>query len=224
MSNILKHKNKMKKILNEEFKRMQLLAGLITESQTELEEVDSSLLGGIAKNLYLYLSKMKPNNPVDINGSTLKNVKGDDITHDRKVAADYQNPSVGMDKFVKQGKAKRLGGKEIGGNEVSLSYFGNQILALGFVKKEEAQKALDEVLKKYSKQVTGEIQTDKMSYDWAKHYAPTYTLKITMKGDKELAKSQSINPSSAKSPTPTAESINIEQSVNEALRKYRNKK
>ena len=159
-----------------------------------LNEADSSLMGGIAKNIYLYLKKMKPNNPVDINGSTLKNVKGDDITHDRKVAADYQNPSVGMDKFVKQGKAKRLGGKEIGGNEVSLSYFGNQILALGFVKKEEAQKVLDEVLKKYSKQVTGEIQTDKMSYDWAKHYAPTYTLKITMKGDKELAKSQSAKP------------------------------
>lgn len=175
--------------------------GLIKEEQfvnevetNLLNEADSSLMGGIVKNIYLYLKKMEPNNPIDINGSTLKNVKGEDITHDTKVKADYQNPSVGMDKFMNQGKAKRLGGKEIGGNEVSLSYFGNQILALGFVKKEEAQKVLDEVLKKYSKQVKGQIQTHKMEYDWAKNYAPTYTLKITMKDDKELARSQSAKP------------------------------
>ena len=167
----------------------------VNEVETNLlNEADSSLMGGIAKNIYLYLKKMKPNNPIDINGSNLKNVKGEDITHDTKVKADYQNPSVGMDKFMNQGKAKRLGGKEIGGNEVSLSYFGNQILALGFVKKEEAQKVLDEVLKKYPKQVTGEIQTKKMEYDWAKNYAPTYGLKITMKDDKELARSQSAKP------------------------------
>ena len=44
---------------------------------------------------------------------------------------------------------------------------------------------------------------------------------LSLKDDKEIAKGQSTNPSSAKSPTPTAESI--EQVVNEALRVYRKK-
>ena len=49
------------------------------------EEVDTSLLGGVAKNLYLYLSKMQPNNPLDINGEPLKNVKGEIIKYNTKV-------------------------------------------------------------------------------------------------------------------------------------------
>ena len=219
----------MKKLINEQFKRMQLLAGLITESQTELEEVDSSLLGGIAKNLYLYLSKMKPNNPVDVNGAPLKNVKGDIITASPKVRMTYQNPELG-----KKGQAKELekiaqGGDNTSNPEVNISYMANIIFVGQFVKKEEAEAALKYILDKYPNQLNGlngepKVEPNKSSGEWAKDYAPRYSFNLKLKDDKEIAKGQSTNPSSAKSPTPTAESINIEQSVNEALRKYRKNK
>jgi hypothetical protein len=64
------------------------------------------------------------------------------------------------------------------------------INALGFVKKEEAEATLKEILKKYSKEITGEVRINKMDYDWAKDYAPRYSIIITMKSDKELAKGQ----------------------------------
>jgi hypothetical protein len=158
------------------------------------EEVDTSLLSGIAKNLYLYLKDMKPNNPLDINGEPLKNVKGEIIKSNPKVKMFYQNSSVGMNKLAMQGKAKGLE-KNIQGNEnnaeISLNYNIDMINALGFVKKEEAESALKEMLNKYPKEITGEVKTNKMDYDWAKDYAPRYSIIITMKSDKELARTQS---------------------------------
>jgi len=210
----------MKKLINEQFKRMQLLAGLITESQ--LEEVDSSLLGGIAKNLYLYLSKMKPNNPVDVNGAPLKNVKGDIITASPKVRMTYQNPELG-----KKGQAKELekiaqGGDNTSNAEVHISYMANIIFVGRFNKKEEAEAALKYILDKYPNQLNGlngepKVDSNKFTAEWAKDYAPRYSFDLKLKDDKEIAKGQSANPSSAKSPTPTAESINIKQSVNEGM-------
>jgi hypothetical protein len=154
------------------------------------EEVDSSLMGGVAKNMYLHLKDMRPNNPLDINGEPLKNIKGEVITNKTKVKMTYQNSSVGMDKLAMQGRAKEIqnGG---GGAEISLNYHLNMIYALGFVKKEEAESILEEMLKKYPKEIKGEVRTNKMDYDWAKNYAPTYSIIITMKSDEELAKTQS---------------------------------
>jgi hypothetical protein len=166
----------------------------IIKEETMLNEADTSIIGGIAKNLYLYLSKMKVNNPLDINGSPLKNVKGEVITNGAKVKMSYQNSSVGMDKLAMQGKAKELGSKAIQGSEVYLNYSVDQIYALGFVNQEEAKNALNEILKKYGNQVTGTVETKKMEYDWAKHYAPTYAILIRMKGDKQIAKTQSAKP------------------------------
>jgi hypothetical protein len=175
-------------------KHMKLFQQFLNESvETMLNEGDTSLISGIAKNLYLYLKKMKPNNRLDKDGSTIKNVKGEDITNDHKVAMTHQNTSVGMDKMAMQGKAKELGGSGQK-SEVSLHYSLDQIYALGFVKEEEAQMALDEILKKYSNQVTGAIKTETMDYDWAKHYAPTYSILIRMKDDKTVARTQSVKP------------------------------
>ena len=161
------------------------------------EEVDTSLLSGIAKNLYLYLKDMKPNNPLDINGEPLKNIKGEIIKSNPKVKMFYQNSSVGMNKLAMQGKAKGLE-KNIQGNEnnaeISLNYNIDMINALGCVKKEEAESALKQMLNKYPKEITGEVETNKMNYDWAKDYAPRYSIIITMKSDKELAKAQSSKP------------------------------
>ena len=131
------------------------------------EEVDTSLLGGVAKNLYLYLSKMQPNNPLDINGEPLKNIKGDIIKNNTKVKMDYQNSSMGMDKLAKQGRAKQIGEKA-GSDEIRLSYYMDMIMASGFVKKEEADAALVEMMKKYPKEIKGEVKTNKIEYDWAK--------------------------------------------------------
>ena len=217
----------MAQLINE-IKRMQQLAGLITESQTELEEVDSSLLGGIAKNMYLYLSKMKPNNPLDINGAPLKNIKGDPIIHNKKAKMTYQNSEL-----AKQGKAKELGKIVQGGvitnnDEVSVSYYGNIIFVGGFVKKEEAEAALKYILDKYPTQLTGlhgepKVVADKMNYEWAKNYAPTYSFDLMLKDDKALAKAQSAKPAAAPAAAaPVAESI--EQAVNEALEAYRKSK
>lgn len=206
----------------------------IEKNESQLDEVDSSLLGGVAKNLYLYLSKMKPNNPVDVDGNPLKNVKGDIIKNDPKVKMTYQNTSVGMDKLAMQGKSKELEKSHQGNQhnaEITLSYSGNMIYALGFVKKEEAESALKEMLNKYPKEITGEVKTDKMEYDWAKHYAPTYSITITMKSDKELARTQSAKPTATSTPQQESQTNeifefkeSIEKSVNEALRKFRNRK
>lgn len=162
------------------------------ENFLTLNEADASIMGGIAKNLYLDLSKMKPNNPVDLNGEPLKNVKGDIITNDKKVKMSYQNSSVGMDKLAMQGRAKEIG--NINGSEISLHYSMDMIYALGFVKKEEAENALNKILEKYPTEITGNIRTNKMEYDWAKNYAPTYSITINMKSDKELARTQSAKP------------------------------
>ena len=151
------------------------------------EEVDTSLLGGVAKNLYLYLSKMQPNNPLDINGEPLKNVKGEIIKYNTKVKMSYQNSSMGMDKLAMQGRAKQIGEKA-GSDEITLNYYMDMIMALGFVKKEEADAALAEMMKKYPKEIKGEVKTNKSEYDWAKNHAPKYSIIITMKNDKELAK------------------------------------
>jgi hypothetical protein len=159
------------------------------ENFLTLNEADASIMGGIAKNLYLDLSKMKPNNPVDVNGEPLKNVKGEIITNNTKVKMNYQNSSVGMDKLAMQGKAKDFG--NINASEISLWYSMDMIHALGFVKKEEAESALKEMLNKYPKEITGEVKTNKMDYNWAKDYAPTYSIIIKMKSDEELARTQS---------------------------------
>jgi hypothetical protein len=160
------------------------------ESFSLNEEVDTSLMGGVAKNMYLYLKGMRPNNPLDINGDPLKNVKGEIITNNTKVKMNYQNSSVGMDKLAMQGKAKDFG--NINGSEITLHYSMDMIHALGFVKKEEAESTLEEMLKKYPKEIKGEVRTNKMDYDWAKDYAPTYSILIKLKSDEELAKSQSV--------------------------------
>ena len=157
-----------------------------------VNEADTSLIGGIAKNLYLYLKDMKSNNPVNVNGEPLKNDKGDIITNDKKVKMTYQNSSVGMNKLAMQGKAKDFG--NINTSEISLHYSMDMIHALGFVKKEEAESALKEMLNKYPKEITGEVKTNKMDYDWAKDYAPTYSIIIKMKSDEELARTQSAKP------------------------------
>lgn len=85
-------------------------------------------------------------------------------------------------------------GGGIQGSEVSLNYSLNQIYALGFVKQEEAKNALNEILKKYGNQVTGIVNANKMEYDWAKNYAPTYSILIRLKDDKQIAKTQSAKP------------------------------
>jgi hypothetical protein len=211
----------MKTQINE-IKRMQQLAGIINESQ--LNEVDTSLLGGIAKNLYLYLSKLKPNNPVDINGTPLKNIKGDPITHDKKVKMSYQNAQL-----AKQGKAKELGKIVQGGvvtsrPEVSVNYYGNSnIFVGGFVKKEEAEAALKYILDKYPNQLTGlrgepTVVPHKMDYEWAKNYAPDYGFDIKLKDDKALAKAQSTKPAAV----PVAESFDqLDEIVDKVLAKLR---
>ncbi len=88
-----------------------------------------------------------------------------------------------------QGRAKDFG--NINGSEIKLHYSMDMIHAFGFVKKEEAESTLEEMLKKYPKEIKGEVKTNKMDYDWAKNYAPTYSIVITLKSDKELAKAQS---------------------------------
>ena len=206
----------MKTQINE-IKRMQQLAGVINESQ--LDEVDTSLLGGIAKNLYLYLNKLKPNNPVDINGAPRKNVKGDPITHNKKVKLTYQNPEL-----AKKGKAKDIG--NINDTETTVSYYVDILFASGFVKKEEAEAALKYILDKYPNQLRGlhgepKVVTDKMDFEWAKNYAPTYSFELGLKDDKALAKAQSAKPTAQSQ----AESFDqLDEVVDKVLAKLRSTK
>ena len=49
-------------------------------------------------------------------------------------------------------------------------------------------KILEPSPKKYPKEIKGEVKTNKSEYDWANIHAPKYSIIITMKNDKELAK------------------------------------
>jgi hypothetical protein len=191
----MKNKN-----LLSEIHRMKELAGIISENKETLNEVDTSLLGGIAKNLYLGISKNKPNNPLDINGTPLKNINGDIITYVKKASMDYQNAATGMNKMAANGKAVQLGKGQ--GTEVSIFYMNNMINAMGFVRKEEAESALKNILSKYPNQITGKVVENKMEYDWAKNYAPRYSIQINLKNDKEIAKNQSARPATQQQATP----------------------
>ena len=174
-----------------------LVENKLTSNSRLLSEADETLMGGIAKNLYLYLSKMKPNNPLDTNGQPLQNVKGEIIKNDPKVKMIYQNASTGLNNLAMQGKAKELEKSHQGNQnnaEITIWYTSNAINALGFVKKEEAEAALKVIVGKYPKEVTGTVNTNKMDYEWAKNYAPKYSIYITMKSDKELARTQSARP------------------------------
>ena len=169
----------------------------LTTNSRMINEADETLMGGIAKNLYLYLSKMKPNNSLDTNGQPLQNVKGEIIKNDPKVKMIYQNASTGLNNLAMQGKAKELEKSHQGNQnnaEITIWYTSNAINALGFVKKEEAEAALKVIVDKYPKEVTGTVNTNKMDYEWAKNYAPEYSIYITMKSDKELARTQSARP------------------------------
>ena len=178
--------NQLKQIIREEISKA-------------LNEADSSVMGGIAKNLYLYLKGKKPNHPLDINGAQLRNVKGEPMSYDTKVSMNYQNAAVGMDQMARQGRAASLG-KGSQYSEVSLFFHGNLLSALGFVKKEEAEEALKYIMDKYPNQLEhlygGEprVVESKMDYDWAKNYAPKYQFYVILKDDKARAKSQSAKP------------------------------
>ena len=91
-----------------------------------------------------------------------------------------------MDKLAMQGNAKELGNNAQDSAEISLNYSMDMIYALGFVNKEEAESVLQEILKKYPNQIKGKVSENKIEYDWAKNYAPKYSITITMKSDEEL--------------------------------------
>jgi hypothetical protein len=70
----------------------------------------------------------------------------------------------------------------------------NYILVGQFVKKEEAEAALKYILDKYPNQLNGIKEPkveNKLSYEWAKDYAPRYSFSLILKDDKEIAKGQS---------------------------------
>jgi hypothetical protein len=88
-----------------------------------------------------------------------------------------------------------------------LNNYAKQLYSL--FKQEEAKNALNEILKKYGNQVTGTVETKKMDYDWAKNYAPTYSILIRMKDDKQIAKTQSAKPQTQQQQQPVSENLRL---------------
>ena len=162
-----------------------------------LKEVDESILGSIAKDLYTTLKKMKPNNPLDFKGAPLKREDGSTIENGQKAKLAYQNSQMGSSKYGGSVKTQYLGKGGVDHPEVSISYYGQHISAHGFVDKKEAEDVLKMMLEKYPKVLNGKVVEHDMSktHAWAKHYAPKYTLQMELKTDKEIARAQSARPS-----------------------------
>jgi len=207
----------MAQLINEA-KRMQLLAGLITESQ--LDEVDSSLLGGIAKNMYLDIKKLPVNQPLNKEGKPMMNVKGEPIKYTDKVKMYYQNASL-----AKKGAAKDI--NRAGGDEVTLWYTVDYINALGFIKKEEAEKVLQNILSKYPKEVTGEVKVNPGERGWGDTYTVTIRLNKQDQRSKynvntySYSRAQNSNDRKRAEKAAQPQQESIEKAVNEALRKVR---
>jgi|TARA_R110000764_G_scaffold3160_3_gene13370 hypothetical protein len=163
---------------------------------TLLKEVDESILGSIAKNLYATLKKMKANNPLDSKGAPLKREDGSTIEYGQKAKLTYQNSQMGLSKYGGSVKTQYLGKGGADHPEVSISYYSKDINAYGFVDKKEAEDVLKEMLKKYPKVLNGKVVEHDMSktHAWAKHYAPKYTLHMELKTDQEIARAQSARP------------------------------
>jgi hypothetical protein len=121
------------------------------ESFAVNEEVDQLLMAGIAKNIYLMLKDMPINQPLDREGKPMLNVRGEEIKYDSKAKMDYQNASMGA-----KGYAKYLNRES--SSEITVAYHVDSLYALGFQKKEEAEKILKDVLAKYPEEVSGEIK------------------------------------------------------------------
>ena len=134
------------------------------------EEVDSSLMGGIAKNLYLELKKKPINQPLSKDGKPMLNIHGDPIKYNDKIKMTYQNEKLG-----KLGRAKYINRE--GGDELHLAYHVNFIHITGFQKKEEAEESLKSVLNKYPKDVTGEIKLIEGERGWGDTYSVSIRLK-----------------------------------------------
>jgi hypothetical protein len=162
-----------------------------------LQEVDESISGSVAKNLYATLKKMKPNNPLDSKGAPLKREDGSTIEYGQKAKLTYQNSQMGLSKYGGSVKTQYLGKGGADHPEVSISYYSRDISAYGFVDKKEAEDVLKMMLEKYPKVLNGKVIEHDMSktHPWAKHYAPKYTLRMELKTDKEIARAQSARPS-----------------------------
>jgi|694.fasta_scaffold85088_5 hypothetical protein len=134
------------------------------------EEVDISLMSGIAKNLYLELKKKPINQPLSKEGKPMLNIKGEPIKYTDKIKMTYQNEKLG-----KLGTAKYINRE--GSEELHLSYHVSYIYITGFQKKEEAEETIKSVLNKYPKDITGEVKFNPGERGWGDTYGVSLSLK-----------------------------------------------
>jgi hypothetical protein len=158
-----------KNMLNEELSKIKGLMNfmgenIINENEMSLEEADTTIMGGVAKNLYLDLKKQPINTPLDKEGKPMMNIKGEPIEYKQKVSMYYQNDSLG-----KLGKSIDINSKDF--SEITIHYNVYYIHVIGFPTKQEAEKVLQDVLSKYPDQMSGEVKFVESGSGFADRYS-----------------------------------------------------
>lgn len=152
----------MKKLLlNEEINKMRKMMGL-NENEMTLEEADSTLMGGIAKNIYLDLKREPIGTVLSKDGQQMMNAKGEPMTYKEKVSMNYQNADLA--KVSKSVDIKN------GFSEFSVYYNVSFVNVMGFKTKEEAEKMLNTYLSKFKDQISGEVRFIQGSMGFADTY------------------------------------------------------
>jgi len=224
----------MKNQINEEFKRMQLLAGLITESQLNEDILE---LKQMSKQLYTLLKSkgipvelvnkittpLRPENP---NSGTFTKEKSS-ITSEKNeltaqiVVEEGKNEMVSV--VITPANAARaiVGGGNDWTNKESAK-FGNDWAE--WQKNPEIMKYVDNLGNELLKEIKSKYPNMIYKFDQGNFY---YVLHFgygqTKKGGQKDLKQRPNAPKPA-APTPVAESMDIESIVNKALGKYRKNK
>ena len=222
----------MKKLLNEQFKRMQLLAGLITESQLDEDILE---LKQMSKQLYSLLKSKKfevtivnkivePLNPKNPKSGTLTNTDGAVSTTgvgefvqiavqqgvNGEMVEIAVTPSM-VAKVIVGGGAdwSRKAGEKFG-NDWATWQDNPEIVAY-------VNKLGDELLA----QIKAKYPNMAVKFAQQNFYYILYFGYAQTKKGGNVNPNQRPNAPKPAAPVPTSESTDIEQSVNEALRKYR---
>jgi len=149
------------------------------ESFSVNEEVETSILGSIAKKLYSMMKKRPIDQPMDKDGNPLKREDGTKIEYKEKIKMDY---AIGASDYAT--KSKTINDKDDDGyikfTQMSLGYrkMGNDqfIHLTGFAKKEEAEKVLSDLLSEY-KDIKGEVSFVEGKRGWP----DTWNLSVRLK-------------------------------------------
>ena len=199
----------MKKLVNEEFKRMQLLAGLITESQLEEVAGEDLELKSSAKQIFSVLKKygLKPQYEADG-----KQFMSKDPSQSGYGAYIHVNNGIMTISVYDRGIWQTIQRKQKT-NELDMGSVSYPT--------EEEKKQINQIAGKIYNDIIAILGKDKFEIKNNQEPDKYGNYMIYVRKKSTVNPNQRPNTPKPAAPVPTSESTDIEKSVNEALKKYR---